>query len=335
MYSKPYIPVIGKQGQYTSSLSSDQGVTFYKDLSNAKANGNQLGRRMETKGRGAELTFLPTSKQCTNRIRISVVDGIRKVVISCENRMLHIIARFRDFFNGEVVDIPWSCALETPSIRIRHIMMDYLEQGTLIRVSDLMTFADSSTIEDTPVVYMETNWEKNETSINIEESSSPLTFLVTMVLLFITASSAAIALLCYFWRWNSWVATTENTSRLENPSTHSISSIESGTPVDNTPTHNTSSIESGTPVDNTPTDNTASSEDDSGTIADQPCTDNTASSEDDSGTIADQPCTVASPDPEKPELPAGMVKTGGGHPSPIHIPPGKKGLAGTTVPWLP
>jgi hypothetical protein len=117
--SKKYIPVNGKEGQYKSQKSTDHGVTFYKDLSSTNANSNLPGRRMETKGSGTELIFQTTTKTRTNRIQLSVKGGVRKAVISCENGTEHTISKLRDFYDGEIVDIPWTCSLQSASIRIK------------------------------------------------------------------------------------------------------------------------------------------------------------------------------------------------------------------------
>jgi hypothetical protein len=117
--SKKYFPINRKNGQYKSHKSTDQGITFYKDLSSTKANSNLPGRRMETKGSKTDLIFQETTKTWINRIQLSVKGVVRKAVITCENGTEQTISRLRDFYEGEIVDIPWTCSLQSASIRIK------------------------------------------------------------------------------------------------------------------------------------------------------------------------------------------------------------------------
>jgi hypothetical protein len=227
--------------------------------------------------------------------------------------MSDIIARFRDFYNGEIVDIPWSCALETPSIRIWHIMTDFLDMRPLVRLQELMTFADGSTIEETPKIYSETNWELEETSNNFEESSHPIIFLITMILLSSAAVVAAIGGLYY--NWNRSTRFTQDIEKVNTMSRSAMdSSIESNQPMAmpvSGDTDNSVFIQEAEITELVAGTFDTSVIDDC-TTTDQPCNDITTSMPEEN-TEANQPCSKADHSPPIADRYAGMVKTGGGY----------------------
>jgi hypothetical protein len=155
---------------------------------------------MVTKGRGAELRFLLTNKIRNNRVQLLVANGIRRAVLACENGTSQVIARFRDFRNEEVVDIPWSCSLHSPSIRIWHITTDYLDNSTVGGTADYTTFDDGTTIIDTPLTYRENSWGSGETSTKFEESSNSTIFLAVMSVLLITTLFGAPSIVWHLYK---------------------------------------------------------------------------------------------------------------------------------------
>jgi hypothetical protein len=195
-FSRPYVAIRGKMGQYSSSLADDQGVTFYKDLTGANINGNLPGRRMTTKGGNSELKFLPTIRRHTNRIQLAVLSGVRQAVITCQNNTAPLIARYRDFGEGEIVDIPWWCSFHSPTVKIWHISTNHMTSDPTDGTPSLMTFEDGSTIADTPATYVPSEGIGSVCSERRDESKTSVAFASIMgAVLTITALGAAATLL--------------------------------------------------------------------------------------------------------------------------------------------
>jgi hypothetical protein len=163
-----YIKIEGEENQYESLDVRDHEKIFYEDpgslvLRNPVAIKNRhtelMGRQMYTKGKDSRIEFLNSGNPMINKIKLNVKGGIEGASIVCEDAKHGLVTKQRDFSEGEIVTIPWSCGLVSTTVSISRIDTTIMDNGDIKEDAELddvvaiMTFEDGKSILDVPKIY--------------------------------------------------------------------------------------------------------------------------------------------------------------------------------------
>jgi hypothetical protein len=94
---------------------------------------------------------------------LNIKGGIEGASIVCEDDEHGLVTKQRDFKEGEIITIPWSCGLESTTVSISRIETTVMDNGNIKEDAELndmvaiMTFEDGNSILDIPKIYEAAN----------------------------------------------------------------------------------------------------------------------------------------------------------------------------------